>query len=220
MLAPLVAAVTAAAVRPDPGQARSWVRRELSRPEYDRSLSERFLSWVGDLWAGLSRAALDASPLSTGAAVLALVVLVALAVVLAGRVRREAPRARQDGGLLVAAEVSADQHRAAARAAVEVGDHDDALVEAFRAVASRALERGLLEPRPGLTAHELAADLGPAFPEQQSALTEAAVLFDEVFYGHRPATAAHARSVLDLDDALREARPVRRPAMHPATSHR
>jgi hypothetical protein len=219
MLAPLVAAVTAAAVRPDPGQARAWLERELGRPEYDRNLSERFLSWLGELWAALSQAALGATPLSTGTAVLGLVVLVTLVLVLAGRVRREPAPVSRDGNLLVAAEVSADQHRAAARAALDAGDPETAIVEAFRAVASTALDRGLLEPRPGLTAHELSGDLGPVFPQQQDALAEAAVLFDVVFYGHQPATAADARSVLDLDDALSVARPTRRAASGPATSH-
>ena len=118
MLAPLVAAFTAAAVRPDPGEARAWLERELSRPEYDRSLGERFLSWLGELWEALSRAALGATPLSTGAAVLALVVLVALVLVLAGRVRREPAPVPRDRGLLVAAEASADQHPETVLAAV------------------------------------------------------------------------------------------------------
>lgn len=210
MLAPLVAAVTAAAVRPDPERARSWVERELSRPEYHRSLTDRFLSWLADLWEGLSRSTLDASPLSAGVIVLVLVVLLVLVGVAVGRVRREPARTRHVHGPLTVPEVSADQHRAAARAALDAGEHEEALVEAFRAVASRALHRGLLEPRPGLTAHELATDLGPVYPEQAPDLAAAAALFDEVFYGHRPATAAHARSVLDLDDTLRDARPARR----------
>ena len=54
-------------------------------------------------------------------------------------------------------------------------------------------------------------DLGPAFPEHAEALGRAATLFDLVFYGDQPAAAADARSVLDLDDVLRTARPAQRP---------
>ena len=67
--------------------------------------------------------------------------------------------------MLADRQTTPDEHRAAAVAALEAGDHDAALVDAFRAVASRALRRGLVDDRPGLTAHELAADLGPTFPD-------------------------------------------------------
>ena len=45
------------------------------------------------------------------------------------------------------------------------------------------------------------------------------MLFDLVFYGDQPASADDARSVLDLDDALRTARPARRDTTAP-TAHR
>ena len=69
---------------------------------------------------------------------------------------------RASPSVLGAADASPDEHRAAAEAALAAGRPDTALVEAFRALASRALGRGLVEPRPGLTAHELADDLSPA----------------------------------------------------------
>jgi len=82
-------------------------------------------------------------------------------------------------------------------------------------MAVRAVRRGVAEERPGLTAHELATDLGPAFPDQAERLRAASVLFDLVFYGDQPASADDARSVLDLDDALRTSRPARRDTMAP-----
>ena len=207
MPTPLVAVL--AAVRPEPGPARAWVERELTRPEYQRSLTDRFLSWLGDLWHELSLTALAASPLSTAAAVSALVVLAAALLLVAGRVRREPLRQARDGGSLVAQERSPEEHRAAADAALADGRYDAALVEAFRAVAARAVRRGVLDGRPGLTAHELAADLSPVFPDHAAELARAAVLFDVVFYGDQPASPADARSVLHLDEALRGARPAR-----------
>ena len=199
----------ASAVRPEPGQARSWVERELSRPEYHRSLTERFLSWLGDRWDDLTQAASGASPLSTGVAVLVAVALVALLGLAAGRLRREPLRALETRQILSSRQTSPDEHRAAASAALETGSYDVALVEAFRALASRALRRGLADPRPGLTAHELAADLAPWFPVHADELRRAAESFDLVFYGDQPAAASDAHAVLDLDDVLRVARPAR-----------
>ena len=199
------------AVRPDPDQARSWVERELSRPEYQRSLRERFLAWLEDVWNSLTHASVQASPVSTAIVVVLVVGLIALVLVVAVRLRREPGGRRPPDGLLADRQTTPDERRASALAALEAGDYDAALVDAFRAVASRALRRGLVDDRPGLTAHELAVDLGPAFPEHAEALGRAAMLFDLVFYGDQPATAADARSVLDLDDALRTARPAQRP---------
>lgn len=206
MPTPLVAVL--AAVRPDPGPARAWVERELTRPEYQRSLTDRFFSWLGDLWHELSQTALAASPLSTAAVISVLVVLAGLLLLVAGRVRREPLQQARDGGGLVAQERSPEEHRAAASAALEAGRYDAALVEAFRAVAARAVRRGVLDGRPGLTAHELAARLAPVFPGHAADLTRSAALFDVVFYGDQPASPADARSVLDLDEALHAARPV------------
>ena len=61
-----------------------------------------------------------------------------------------------------------------------------------------------------LVAHELAADLSAAFPDHADALTRAAVLFDVVFYGEQGADPTDVRTVLDLDEALRTARPAGR----------
>ena len=199
-------AVSAAAVRPDPGTARDLLRRELARPAYRQSLVERFSDWLQDLWARLQQTALHASPLSTGAAVLAVAVLVALVVLLAGRVRRETGRRADVDGPALTGGVSPAAHRAAAAAALERGDHRTALVEAFRTVALRSTRRGLLAERPALTAHELAEELSPLFPEQRDALAAAARSFDVVFYGDQPATADDARAVLALDEALQGAR--------------
>ena len=208
MLPSLVAAL--GAVRPDPEQARSWVERELARPEYQRSLLERLVSWLGDLWDRLTQAAGAASALSAGVAVVLLVAALALLAVVAGRLRREPAPRRPDGGVLAARETSPEDHRLAAEAALFAGRSAEALVEAFRALVSRSLRRGLVEGRPGLTAHELAADLSAAFPDHADALTRAAVLFDVVFYGEQDADPTDVRTVLDLDEALRTARPAGR----------
>lgn len=196
-------------LRPDPGPARAWVQQELSRREYHRSLLEQLFGWLGDLWDRLRGAALDATPLSTAAAAVVLVGLLVVVTLLASRVRRE-PVLRRDGGqVLVPGSGSPDEHRSAAEAALAAGAVDRAVVEAFRALALRAVARGVVEERPGLTAHELAADLEPAFPSEAEPLRRSALLFDLVFYGDQPVTAPDARSVLDLDETLRTTRPAR-----------
>jgi Domain of unknown function (DUF4129) len=213
-----VVSTSAGSIRPDPASARSWLERELSRPEYSQSLVERLLGWLGDRWDALQAAALGASPLSTGAAVLLLVVLAVLVVLVAGRVRRAPPGLPAAAPALGGGSVTAQEHRRGAEAAMAAGDHDRAVVEAFRTIAARAVERGLLDERPGRTARELAADLGPVLPGHADELGRASGLFDLVYYGHRSAVAgerattrlggrSEAQSLLDLDDALRETRP-------------
>jgi hypothetical protein len=195
------------ALRPDPGQARDWLQRELSRPEYHEGLRERFLTWISDLWNTLTTGALSANGLSVLAIVFVVVVAVVVGALLLSRVRPEARGPQRSSGVLTGRPVSPDQLRAAAERALAAGELDRALVEAFRALATRAIGRGLVEERPGLTAHELADDLAPRFPGHAVALRDAATRFDTVFYGHLAATERDARAVLDLDDALRRERP-------------
>lgn len=197
------------ALDPDPDTARSWVERELSRSEYHESLLERVYGWLVEQWHHLQAAALDASPLSTAAAIVVVTLLVVLVVLVASRVRRDPPDATVTGTGPVNGLMSADEHRRAAVAALDSGDNAAALVEAFRAIAARSVHRGVLEERPGLTAHELTVGLSPFFPDHAQPLAEASTMFELVFYGHLPPAAADARSVLELDEALRVARPSR-----------
>ena len=59
---------------------------------------------------------------------------------------------------------TAAEHRAAAGRALEAGDADTAVLEAYRALTRSAIERTLLDDLPGRTAHEVAVALGPVFP--------------------------------------------------------
>ena len=98
--------------------------------------------------------------------------------------------------------VTAAQLRARAEAALAEGRYAPALVDGFRALAVRQVERGRLEDLPGATAHEVAAALATAYPEQRVRVDGSALLFDEVLYGDRPATRDQATGVLALDDEL------------------
>jgi hypothetical protein len=188
---------------PTPDEARTKLRRELLRPEYnEQNVVQRVLTWLErQLGKGLDVAA-DAPPLSTLAAMVILVGLVALIGWLLSRARRTA-RSRDDGRAVLTDEViSADELRARAEAALAEGRHEDAVVDAFRAVATRQVERGLLADAPGATAHEVALALGREFPHLRERVDRCGALFDAVLYGDRPATSTQAAGVLALDDEL------------------
>jgi hypothetical protein len=197
----------AGALRPDPARAHDWLERELSRSDYHQSLLERLVGWLTERWQGVSETAQGASTLSTAATVALTVLVVALAVVLVARVRLDPVRGGATGPQLMSRLTSPDDHRRAAEAALAEGAPDRALVEAFRALASRSVARGLVDATPGLTADELVAGLAARFPDRTAGLVAAADRFDRVFYGRHPAGVDDALSVLDLDEALRRARP-------------
>ena len=94
------------------------------------------------------------------------------------------------------------QLRTRAERALAEGRHADAVVEGFRALTVRQVERGRLDDLPGATAHEVAAALAASHPEARGAVDRTAALFDAVRYGDRPATREQAAEVLALDDAL------------------
>jgi len=188
---------------PSPDEARSRLRRELLRPEYnEQNLVQRFLSWAErQLGKGLDAAA-DAPPLSTLAAMVILVGLVGLLGWLLSRARRTARTGDEDRAVLTGEVISADDLRARAEAALAEGRHEDAVIDGFRAVAARQVERGRLVDAPGATAHEVAVALGREFPHLRERVHGGGALFDAVLYGDRPATAAQAESVITLDDEL------------------
>jgi hypothetical protein len=65
----------------------------------------------------------------------------------------------------------------------------------------------LLEPRPGRTADEAAADAGAVVPECAADLRAAARVFDDIWYGARPADATHDALLRGLDRRVRSSRP-------------
>lgn len=188
---------------PSGDEARSLLRRELLRPEYhQQNLVQRVFDWIARRIDRGLQAASDAPPLSTLAT---MVIFVALALGLAylvSRARRTA-RGRQDQRAVLTAEsVSADELRARALAALADGRHEEAVVDGFRALTLRQVERGRLADNPGATAHEVALDLAAEFAHLRHRVHASANLFDAVLYGDRPATHDQATAVLALDDEL------------------
>jgi Domain of unknown function (DUF4129) len=192
-------------------EARDAARRELADPAYSRddpNLVERLLIWVdGELRELLARAA-DATPGGwQGLLVLAVLIVVIVAVVRyrLGPVARRAARARDD--LFGAAELTAEDHRRAADRAAARQDWADAVRERLRAIIRDLEERDLLDPRPGRTADEAARDAGGVLPELRQDMLRAAAVFDDVWYGGRPATPAMHEALRDLDSRVARSRP-------------
>jgi hypothetical protein len=188
---------------PTPDEGRSLLRRELLEPDYrEDDLLGRLLDWVGRAIARTLDAASSAPPLSTFFALLVGLLLVLTAAWLVTRTRTARAVRQQATAAVPDESVSADEWRARAEAAYAAGDHGTALVDGFRALAVRQVQRGLLDDAPGATAHELAVALRALHPGREQGVDEGARLFDLVLYGDRETTAEQARSVLALDDEL------------------
>jgi NAD(P)H-dependent FMN reductase len=196
-------------------EARQAAVQELAKPEYAAAQPSplvRAVDWLLDRFGDLLDGAAQNAPGGyVGLVVLAvLLVLGVLAVRLRiGRIGRTATGGR---GLFDAQAVSADQHRRSADAHAARGEWAEAVRERLRAVVRDLEERDLLDPRPGRTADEAAADGGRALPACAEQLRAAARTFDDVWYGGVPATEEMDARLRAVDEAVRRARPV--PAGH------
>ena len=123
---------------------------------------------------------------------------------LLSRARRTARAARGRGGRCSpTTTITADELRARAERALAEGRNADAVVDGFRALTVRQVERGRLDDLPGATAHEVARRPRRGVPRQApTGSTGSAALFDAVLYGDRPATPTRRPRSSQLDDAL------------------
>jgi len=188
---------------PTPDEARSALRRELLQPEYyEDNLIQRLLTWLQRQLEKGVEAAVDLPPLQTFAAMVIGVLLVGALVSLVRRARGSARAPKERQAVLTDEAVTAAELRSRAEAALAAGRHENALVDGFRALAARQVERGRLDDTPDATAHEVAGVLAGEYPARRTRVDAAAALFDSVLYGDRPATREQALDVLTLDDDL------------------
>ena len=188
---------------PSPGEARSWLQRELLKPEYhQQNPIERLITGLERQIGRALAAAELAPPLSTFAAMLIFLLLLGGLVWLLSRAQGSRRLRTSPGPVLEEEVVTAAELRARAEAALEGGRPEEALVDGFRALAVRQVERGRLEDSPGATAHEVAMTLATEYPQHGERVGDNARLFDLVLYGDRPATPEQATGVLTLDDEL------------------
>ncbi len=188
---------------PSADEGRADLRRELLDPAYrDQNPVRELLAWLGRVLDRTVGAAQGASLLSTVVALVLLLLLVLALGWAASRARGSARARRPGGAVLTVALLDADALRRRAVEALEEGRPEDALLDAFRALARRQVQRGALGDDPGATAREVAQILGRARPSLAGQLETAATAFDAVLYGGEAVAAAQARGVLDLDDSL------------------
>jgi hypothetical protein len=185
-------------------------REELSKGIYHQDepgVVSRLLRWLFEQAVQLLGYLAEMSPGGSWG-LLALVVLVVLAViVIRWRIGAVARSASVAAGAVFAGRVrTAADHRAAAEAAADRGDHATACRERFRALVRELEERTILDPRPGRTADEVAREVAVLAPETADALAAAAQVFDEVSYGDRHATADDHAVIRTADDLARRIR--------------
>lgn len=191
--------------------AREAAERELSKPVYhqndpglvERAL-DRFWEWVDDLFGRAS----GATP--GGGLGLLVVLLLTILVIAALWWRLGTPHrtATDPATLFDDGPRSAADHRAAAEAHATAGRWSEAVQERMRAVVRSLEERTLLDPRPGRTADEAAAEAAGPLPQHAADLRAAARAFDDVTYGGRTADPDTYARLRTLDLALERAKPL------------
>ncbi|MFD5623811.1 DUF4129 domain-containing protein [Streptomyces yangpuensis] len=191
--------------------AQEAAERELSKPMYhenDPNLLDRalraFFDWLDDLFGAAS----GATP--GGAVGLVAVLLLVVLAVTALWWRLGSPRrtATSAGTLFDDGVRSAADHRTAAEAHATAGRWTEAVQERMRAVVRSLEERTLLDPRPGRTADEAAAEAAVSLPDHAAALRAAARTFDDVTYGGRTADADTYARLRTLDLTLARTKPL------------
>lgn len=195
----------------DRDTARLRAAEELSGPAYQAAkpswLSEAF-NWVLEKLLMFLNTVDSAVPGGIFAVVLLIVVLIVLVVVIRLRSGPLATAAKGERAVFTGRRKASGDYRKAAEEAAARGDFDDAVRERFRAVVRSLEERTLLDEKSGRTADEAAAEAGRLLPDVAEPLRSGARLFDDVHYGGIPATEPGYRSLSELDDRCRRARPV------------
>jgi hypothetical protein len=191
--------------------AREAAKRELSKRMYhenDPGLVQRALNAFWDWVDKLFSAASAATP--GGALGLVVIALAVVAVVAALWWRLGTPHRTptSSAALFDDRPKSAAEHRAAAEAHAAQGRWNQAVQERMRAVVRSLEERALLDPRPGRTADEAAAEASRTLPSHTDRLSAAARDFDDVTYGGRAADSRTYQRLTELDRDLERTKPV------------
>lgn len=172
------------------GAAQRLARTELSKAIYHpgEPLTQRILGYIGRLLDHLFAVG-NVAPGGWWALVaLAAAVVIVIAVIMA-RIGPVARRHRDADPLLPGSRSdTAREHRSRASLLASAGDYSAAILECVRAIARQLEERGILAPRVGRTADEIADEAAKALPGDADALRAAVRLFDEVCYGQRQGT--------------------------------
>ncbi|SNT54575.1 DUF4129 domain-containing protein [Actinacidiphila glaucinigra] len=192
------------------GPAREAAEDELSKGIYHRddpSLLERALNWLWEKFDHLMDTASGATPGGTAGLVTIVVVVVLLVIALRLRLGKLRAQPTTGTGLFADAPRTAAEHRATAEEHARHSRWSEAVRERMRAIVRSLEERTLLDPRPGRTADEAAAEAGRALPGLAARLADAARTFDDVTYGDRPGTPGAYAALRELDTEVQRAKP-------------
>jgi hypothetical protein len=192
-------------------EAQRLARLELAKPIYtadQEPWSTRLMRWVVERISDLLDRVGTTSPLGWFG-LLGLALVVGIVVVVVRRRIGGLRRATSGSPLFDGADRGAADFRAAAERYAASGAWAEAVRARLRAVVLELEERGLVDVRPGRTADEVARDAGRALPAAAADLLAGARLFDDVWYGGRPADATTYARLVAVDEAVAVARPDR-----------
>ena len=204
-----IAAQLAAVAPAGRDEARRAAERELSKGIYHQNepgpVTRAFNAAIDWIDRFLDRVASAAPGGSLGPLVLLAIVLVVAAIVLwrTGPIRRGARTL--PAHVELSGDIGAGEHRRRADEHAAAGRFTEAVRERMRAIVRELETRGVLEPRPGRTADEVAREAGAAVPAIAGDLRAAAEIFDEVWYGGRPVTPRSEARMRQADDRVRRA---------------
>ena len=179
---------------------------ELSKRVYQQARPSIEQQVLGAIWRWLDHAYHRIVGATPGGAVGLLLIIVALAAAAVAFTQRRGVSARRRGGatgLDLPADVTSESLRAEAEAFAARREWAEAVRARLRAVVRTLEERGVLDPRPGRTAAEVAAEAGSTRPDLRDPLWIGAQTFGEIWYGRRTATAADDEALRRVDAAVR-----------------
>ena len=187
--------------------AREAAQRELAKHVYAEArpgIVTRALQAIGRfLWRLFER---DGGSSSGGSGnsfgyVIVIMVLLALAALVLWKLGPLRRARSADDSLDSSVTSSAQRLRAEADSHAAAGRWAEAVRARLRAVVRDLEDRAVLDPRPGRTASEVAREAARELPHLEGHLWAAAVVFGEIWYGRRRATAADDAVVAELDTA-------------------
>lgn len=186
-------------------EAKQQVQQELSKSAYHKSIDVWYEleKLIADIFGSLG---MKEGPLTVTLAVCALVAAGGIAYAMSRLAWKDV--AETSDQVVPAAAVSVMSLTSLvskAQAAEKTGDHHQAVLWWFRAMARVGVPQQKFSDSGSLTATEVALAVGQWCPAVRAVAAGAAETFNVVAYGHREATAEHCAQVQDAFDQVQQA---------------
>lgn len=191
---------------PSRDQARDAAHRELQKAAYGDAkppLTYRALTWLLDTLSHLFDTATATVPGGRLGVVLVVLLLVGVVALALTKLRPSARSPRADELFDAGRVLTAQEHRDLADEAAGRGEHAVAVRERLRAIVRELEERGVLDPRPGRTTDELSREAGERIGSLTEPLRRATGVFEQIWYGARPAEPSHYAVLVEADRQVR-----------------